>query len=51
MQNGEYRFVCSDEIMGGITFLMGGGLAKMYVDGYLGVGLEYALSFAEKIDI
>ncbi|WP_170574074.1 SRPBCC domain-containing protein [Ruegeria atlantica] len=31
---GKSRFVQSDEIIGGITFLMGGRLAKMYVDGY-----------------
>ncbi|WP_170387960.1 SRPBCC domain-containing protein [Ruegeria atlantica] len=31
---GTSRFVQSDEIIGGITFLMGGRLAKMYVDGY-----------------
>ncbi len=33
-EDGTTRFVQSDEIMGGITFLMGGRLAKMYVDGY-----------------
>lgn len=31
---GKTRFVQSDEIMGGITFLMGRRLAKMYVTGY-----------------
>ncbi|WP_298854676.1 SRPBCC domain-containing protein [uncultured Ruegeria sp.] len=34
LEGGKTRFVQSDEIMGGITFLMGGRLAKMYVDGY-----------------
>lgn len=34
LEDGTTRFVHSDEIMGGITFLMGGRLAKMYVDGY-----------------
>lgn len=34
LEDGTTRFVQSDEIMGGITFLMGGRLAKMYVDGY-----------------
>lgn len=31
---GKTRFVQTDEIMGGMTFLMGGRLAKMYLDGY-----------------
>lgn len=31
---GKTRFIQSDEIMGGITFLMGSRLAKMYLDGY-----------------
>ncbi|MEX0316966.1 MAG: SRPBCC family protein [Ruegeria sp.] len=31
---GKTRFIQSDEIMGGITWLMGGRLAKMYEDGY-----------------
>lgn len=34
LDEGRTRFVQSDEIMGGVTFLMGGRLAKMYVDGY-----------------
>ncbi len=34
MEDGKTRFVQSDEIMGGITFLMGGRLAKMYLEGY-----------------
>lgn len=34
LEDGKTRFVQSDEIMGGITFLMGGRLAKMYVNGY-----------------
>ncbi len=33
-EGGKTRFVQSDEIMGGLTFLMGGRLAKMYLDGY-----------------
>lgn len=32
--DGKTRFVQSDEIMGGMTFFMGGRLAKMYLDGY-----------------
>ena len=34
IKDGKTRFVQSDEIMGGITFLMGGRLAKLYLDGY-----------------
>ena len=34
LEGGKTRFVQSDEIMGGITILMGGRLAKMYVEGY-----------------
>ncbi len=34
LEGGKTRFLQSDEIMGGITFLMGGRLAKMYVEGY-----------------
>ncbi len=34
LEEGKTRFVQSDEIIGGITFLMGGRLAKMYVEGY-----------------
>lgn len=33
-EDGKTRFVQSDEIMGGMTILMGGRLAKMYLDGY-----------------
>ena len=33
-EDGQTRFTQSDEIMGGVTFLMGGRLAKMYLDGY-----------------
>ncbi len=32
--DGKTRFVQSDEIMGGLTWLMGGRLAKMYLEGY-----------------
>ncbi|GAB5446142.1 SRPBCC family protein [Gymnodinialimonas sp.] len=32
--DGKTRFIQSDEIMGGMTFLMGGRLAKMYLAGY-----------------
>lgn len=32
--DGKTRFVQSDEIMGGITWLMGGRLAKTYKEGY-----------------
>lgn len=32
--DGRTRFVQSDEIMKGITWLMGGNLSKMYVKGY-----------------
>ena len=34
LEGNKTLFVQSDEIMGGITFLMGGRLAKMYVNGY-----------------
>ncbi len=34
LESGKTRFIQSDEIIGGITFLMGGRLAKMYVEGY-----------------
>ncbi|WP_170400873.1 SRPBCC domain-containing protein [Ruegeria arenilitoris] len=34
LEGGKTRFVQSDEILGGITFLMGGRLVKMYVEGY-----------------
>lgn len=33
-QDGKTRFVQSDEIMNGITWLMGGNLSKMYEEGY-----------------
>lgn len=33
-ENGKTRFIQSDEIMGGITWLMGGRLSKLYADGY-----------------
>lgn len=32
--DGHTKFIQSDEIMGGLTWLMGGRLAKMYLDGY-----------------
>ncbi len=32
--DGKTRFVQSDEIIGGMTFLMGGRLAKLYLEGY-----------------
>ena len=32
--NGKTKFIQSDEIMKGVTFLMGGNLSKMYADGY-----------------
>lgn len=32
--DGKTRFVQSDEIMKGITWLMGGNLSKMYAEGY-----------------
>ena len=32
--NGKTRFIQSDEIKGGITWLMGGNLSKMYGKGY-----------------
>ncbi|MES0824830.1 SRPBCC domain-containing protein [Ruegeria sp. SCP11] len=32
--DGKTRFVQSDEIIGGMTFLMGGRLAKLYLKGY-----------------
>lgn len=32
--DGKTRFIQSDEIMGGLTWLMGGRLAKMYLEGY-----------------
>ncbi len=34
MENGKTRFIQSDEIMKGITWLMGGKLSKMYSEGY-----------------
>ncbi len=33
-KDGKTRFVQSDEIMKGITWLMGGNLSKMYAEGY-----------------
>ena len=33
-EDGKTRFIQSDEIMGGMTLLMGGRLAKMYLAGY-----------------
>lgn len=33
-ENGKTKFIQSDEIMKGITWLMGGNLSKMYADGY-----------------
>ncbi|MEM9476944.1 MAG: SRPBCC domain-containing protein [Pseudomonadota bacterium] len=33
-EDGKSRFIQSDEIMGGMTFLMGARLSKMYVEGY-----------------
>lgn len=32
--DGNTRFIQSDEIIGGLTWLMGGRLVKMYLDGY-----------------
>ena len=32
--NGKAKFIQSDEIMKGVTWLMGGNLSKMYADGY-----------------
>ncbi len=32
--NGKTKFIQSDEIMKGVTFLMGGNLSKMYANGY-----------------
>lgn len=32
--NGKTKFIQSDELKGGITWLMGGKLSKMYVKGY-----------------
>ena len=32
--NGKTKFIQSDEIMKGVTWLMGGNLSKMYADGY-----------------
>lgn len=32
--NGKTKFIQSDEIFGGLTWLMGGRLAKMYKNGY-----------------
>ena len=34
LEAGKTRFVQTDEIIGGITFLMGGRLAKIYLEGY-----------------
>ena len=34
LPDGKTRFVQSDEIMGGLTWLMGGSLTKMYLTGY-----------------
>ena len=32
--NGKTKFIQSDEIMKGVTWLMGANLSKMYADGY-----------------
>ncbi len=33
-ENGKSKFIQSDEIIGGVTWLMGGRLSKMYARGY-----------------
>lgn len=34
LEKGRSRFIQSDELKGGLTFLLGGNLSKMYLNGY-----------------